>query len=731
MRDPARSLYEELRVLERRAVATRQKAGLSASRREAAAAARRKPYSTQVDARRISSWLPEDPGSAQIPRAGDADKVWALVCVWSDWAGDRAPKRRYWMDLIEAAQPARARKNAEAATTRSAYLQQVGRIAPPELIGREEELAELTAFCLEPGRGPYVWWQARAWAGKSALLSTFVLRPPSQVGERVRIVSFFITARLAAQDTREAFIQVLLEQLAELTGRELPPVLSEATREAHLLDLLDLAAVACHGAGGRLVLVVDGLDEDRGVTTGPGAHSIAALLPADPPGGMRVIVAGRPNPPIPDDVPGWHPLRDSGIIRSLSESPYARDVERLGRQELQRLLHGNPVEQDVLGLLTAARGGLSDADLEELTGAPLGEVEDILHTVVGRTFTCRVSRWAPETGPEVYLLGHEELHTAATRYLGHRLDDYYSRLHGWADSYRAQGWPLGTPEYLLSGYYQLLVSLDDARRMVAYVGDAARHERMLDLTGGDAAALAEIRTTLDFIAAQDVPDLAGALSLACHRDLLADRNTYIPSELPTVWAALGQITRAEALATSIISPDRPAEALARVAEALAVTGQHQQAARVAGQAETVARSVASPDRPVEALARVAEAMAAAGQHQQAARIAGEAEAVALSIFNPYQQGEALARVAEAMATAGQYEDAEHVAYGIDDDHQQAEAMARVAEAMATAGLYEDAERVAYFIRDADQKPDALARVAGALAGAGAPQQARGGRHLHR
>ena len=86
------------------------------------------------------------------------------------------------------------------------------------------------------------------------------------------------------------------------------------------------------------MLVVDGLDEDRGVTTGQDAHTIAGLLPADPPAGMRVIVAGRPNPPIPDDVPDWHPLRDPGIIRALRESQNARDVERLSRQELQRLL---------------------------------------------------------------------------------------------------------------------------------------------------------------------------------------------------------------------------------------------------------------------------------------------------------------------------------------------------------------------------------------------------------
>jgi hypothetical protein len=143
-------------------------------------------------------------------------------------------------------------------------------------------------------------------------------------------MSFFITARLAAQDTREAFTQVLTEQLAGLLSLSLPAVLPEATRGVFLLGLVSKAAASCQAEGRRLVLVVDGLDEDRGVTTGPGAHSIAGLLPADPPAGMRVIVAGRPNPPVPDDVPDWHPLRDPAIVRSLSASPHARDMQRLG-----------------------------------------------------------------------------------------------------------------------------------------------------------------------------------------------------------------------------------------------------------------------------------------------------------------------------------------------------------------------------------------------------------------
>ena len=171
------------------------------------------------------------------------------------------------------------------------------RLGSAGFAGPEGELPNSPGSTWRRSRNPFTWWQAGPWAGKSELLSTFVLRPPPEVRERVRIVSFFITARLAAQDTREAFTQVLLEQLAELTGQELPAVLPEATRDGYLLDLLAQAATACEQAGGRLVLVVDGLDEDTGVTTGPHAHSVAGLLPADPRAGMRVIVAGRPTLP--------------------------------------------------------------------------------------------------------------------------------------------------------------------------------------------------------------------------------------------------------------------------------------------------------------------------------------------------------------------------------------------------------------------------------------------------
>ena len=297
---------------------------------------------------------------------------------------------------------------------RSAYREQVRRIAPEVLKDRERELAELTAFCTEPDRRPYVWWRAPAWAGKSALMSWFVLHSPASV----RLVSFFVTARYAGQSDRGAFAEVVLEQLAELLGQPMPAFLTEATHDVRLLAKLTEAAEACQRHGQRLVLVVDGLDEDRGVTAGPDGYSIAALLPSRPVAGMRVVVAGRVNPPIPTDVPDDHPLRDPAIVRALERSLHAEVIKADAQRELKRLLRGTPAEQDLLGLVTAAGGGLSGADLAALTGWPLWEIEEHLHAVSGRTFNPRASQWQPTIAPEVYVLGHEELQSAATRFLG-------------------------------------------------------------------------------------------------------------------------------------------------------------------------------------------------------------------------------------------------------------------------------------------------------------------------
>lgn len=92
---------------------------------------------------------------------------------------------------------------------RSLYPAQVRELIAPigGLIDREDELAMLTRFC--EGQDRYLWIRADPWAGKSALLSSFLLDLDPQPG--VTVVGFFITARLADQNDHRAFTDAVLD----------------------------------------------------------------------------------------------------------------------------------------------------------------------------------------------------------------------------------------------------------------------------------------------------------------------------------------------------------------------------------------------------------------------------------------------------------------------------------------------------------------------------------------
>ncbi|MET9484636.1 hypothetical protein [Streptomyces sp. NPDC006638] len=109
--------------------------------------------------------------------------------------------------------------------TGTGYLLQVEAISAAAFADRGDELEDMAAFCAAediPGSEDpalsYWRWLAPAWAGKSALMAHFVLHPPPDID----IVSFFITARLARQNDRAAFCEVVQRQLYALIGEEEP-----------------------------------------------------------------------------------------------------------------------------------------------------------------------------------------------------------------------------------------------------------------------------------------------------------------------------------------------------------------------------------------------------------------------------------------------------------------------------------------------------------------------------
>ncbi|GAB3001458.1 tetratricopeptide repeat protein [Saccharothrix stipae] len=638
---------------------------------------------------------------------------------------------------------------------RSDYRHQIARIAKTPLRDREAELAELAAFCADADENApaYRWWRAPKWSGKTLLMAHFALQPPPDV----RIVAFFVTARLAGNDTRAAFVDVVGDQLAEILGEPSPTTLPRHVSDSYLNGLLTRAAQACRERGERLVLLVDGLDEDRGTPHDQPVHgtSIAAALPTHPPAGMRIVVSGRPNPQLPADVPPDHPLRDPSVARPLARSPHAEVAEDQMLLELNRLLHAGPVERDLLGLVTAALGGLTADDLAKLTKRPAADVRRLLRGVTARTLDTRGGHWRPDT--EVYLLGHEDLHAIATAELGESLlGEYRQRLHDWAEHHRDLRWPAETPEYLLRGYFAMVRANGLTSHMVACATDPHRRDRMLDLSGGDVDGISEITATQEVIATGDRPDLCAMVRLAIHLDHVTNRNSNIPPVLPAVWVGLGHVDRAESIAYSIVDPTKRLEALTAVAAATAESGDRDRASRLLDQAEQLAHTMADgPDSHANALARVAGAAAEAGDPDRAehiartiadhphayanalVRMAGavaeagdveRAEEIALTIADhPHAYANALVRMAGAVAEAGDVERAERIAHTISDDrYWWAKAMARIAGAAAGTGEFERAERIARTIADSPDphaRADALARVAAAAAEAGDPARA--------
>ena len=557
------------------------------------------------------------------------------------------------------------------------------------------ELAELAEFCTQEKGPSYTWLQGPAWTGKSALMAAFVQNPPPNV----RPVSFFISAHHAGRGHRAAFLEAVLPQLTGLTGDPLPEVLTEAHRVEWFLRLLDEAGRLCAAEGGRLVLVVDGLDADRHAT-----RSIAALLPGSPPEGVRVIVTGRPDAPVPENVPSGHPLRDPGVIRPLEPSRAAAAARDDAHRELTGLLEEGGLGRELVGLLATTGGALSGNDLAELTGHPVADIERILNAG-GRSFVASGHRNEP-----VFALAHAEL--ARNALDPQEVGRWRKAVHDWAERYRREGWPAGTPAYLLHGYLSMLLEAGDLERMRALVTDWPRMNRMLDATGGDAAALADLTTVQEYIRDQDDPDLAAALHLAWTRHHLIRRNDTIPTDLPAVWALLGHPNRAEAHARSNTDPFTRARALSELVKVLATD----RADQIATTAESTASTIAEQHLRAQALGRLIEALVQIGRTDRA-------ENIARSITDPSTQAEAMGALARALAEKGHLNRAAQIAHSITSPNVGPQALSALAQALAHAGRTDEAENIARAITHPDLRAQALSALIRALAQAGRTDQA--------
>ncbi|MFJ5208426.1 ATP-binding protein [Streptomyces nigra] len=588
----------------------------------------------------------------------------------------------------------------------SGYLHQVRRLAAPRFQGRDQELSAMADFCTAEENNDAqdkVWWRwlAPAWAGKTALMAEFTLNPPPGV----TVISFFITARLAGQNTRTAFCEVVQRQLYAFLDEEEPPV-TEHTRDELLLHALERTAGKCAALGGRLILLVDGLDEDRSADMAHHGNSIAALLPANPPHGMRIIVAGRPHPPIPRDVPPEHPLRTDEINRRLARSKYAAALRVEAENSLDELVEKGGLAYELLGLIAAAGGGLSALDLADLTQTRRLQVQRSLYGVIGRIFLTSPSIWT--SGEEVYLLGHEEIQNAALEMLTDgEIAQYRIRICSWADRYQESAWPANTPEYLLRGYPQLLRSMDELDRLSTMACNSDRHARLWRNTGSDLDALAEVATALDLHQAQAQegnPDVVASFLLAMARDALRDHSNNVPEGLVAAWAILGDTDRAISLALSYSDLKRQVRTLASTGEVLLKTGDTGSATIFTNLSVEISQSSSDPEVRASTLARSAGIFTRLGQSQRAEENAAHALALADALGpKPLK----VRVISELASLIGNYNrrgldillEAVEDAHSVDESAVQATMLIQIAQAMADIGQRDTALDAASDARD--------------------------------
>ena len=458
----------------------------------------------------------------------------------------------------------------------------VGPASEVGLRGRDGELRLMYEFCQADG-DPYLWWQAPPLSGKTALASWFVQYPPGLV----RVASFFTRAGSLDYSDSDGYAASMIGQLASLAGQARP---TEGGRDTHLRTLLNLAAARARADRCRLVLVIDGLDED----TSPrlAKAPIASLLPTEVPDGVRVIVTSRSGPGT-----GWAvPCR----LLPLSESPYASEFERAAVDELENARRKD-VGRSIIALLAAAEDGLTLRDLHEITQTEAAALDAELAGFLGRsvqqvTVPDPFRRGEPQ---RVVRFAHSVLAAKAAEMSADLVGLYRLNLDKWAERYQRRGWPKDTPLFLLASYPRLLAGRGRVRRFTELATDRARHTVMRDLSHTDEAALAEITMGRQVSAASQPPDLAALALLATEHDLLFAHNRPIPVGLPATWARLGDPARGEALARSIINTSHRADALTEVAGVIARTDPER--------ALDLARALQQPEHRAKALKAVAHA----------------------------------------------------------------------------------------------------------------------------
>jgi hypothetical protein len=625
-------------------------------------------------------------------------------------------------------------------------------LAPTVLADRADELAFLDDFATDTGR-QWWWWEAEAFAGKTALIAWWVGHRPTtdrpqhisaEEGipiradrEGVVVVSCFLR-RTRRHDMADHVLQDWADQLRVLAPTQQVPEQADPQGLVRLRQLIAAAAAQCQ----RLLLIVDGLDEYS-----PFDVSVTEWLPATLPPNTGLLVTSRKGVRNGlDQHDGVHPLKTQR--HPLTASDAASAVREAAAAEIRHAAYdgeNGDMLRRILGLMVAAGAPLTVDELVILVNR--GQHERRYPHDVTTALDQRLSRTiTTDLATDELSFTHEVLPEVTRDHLARDIPQHLVVLQDWADQHAEEGWPKSTPAYLLHGYPRMLTTLcvtdrGQLPRLVDLVTNRARHDRLRADTGGDTAALHDVAATIQLLTTDPARpglidswepgtcthpsvDLDSLTAITWHRDNLYNRNINIPADLPALWVLLGDTSRATSVANGIPGRARHWGLLA-IARTLASLGRTEEAKRVAtsiedswsgahaliavagalaragqlGDAERLVGTMARPHVQVEAWATIAKAVSAVGRVSEAARIAMIAEQTASTLEDPWRERGANF-VVHAYAAAGCVDDAERVvtvaqslSNRFGSGQERLEAWAAVAQAYAGAGRAEDAARI--------------------------------------
>ena len=319
-------------------------------------------------------------------------------------------------------------------------------VAPAVLVSRADEIQRLHEFTT--GTERFRWLEGRPFSGKTALLAWFVLHQP----EGIDLAAGFLRRTTGDADARYV-IDVIGQQLAAHADRPYVPASHLSAQRDDLLDLLEQAAAAAAQRGRRLLVVVDGLDEDQ--TPEPGL-AVAAWLPDEDvlPANAQLLVASRAGVDI--SLPAGHVLRRHRVV--LAPSDAAAGLERAANVELSAARAGGGLVYPLLGTLAA---GVGDWAPEELTAVLRAQgLADVLQVQVMDTLSTRLSRTVTVDGAQV-AFAHDVLLEETRRLYAADLPRFQDSVLDWCHAALLRAASGGTlPRFLDRHYVDQLAGRD-------------------------------------------------------------------------------------------------------------------------------------------------------------------------------------------------------------------------------------------------------------------------------